>query len=68
MDDPIYRPKKAMEYLGVQRTALYQWVRDGLLTAPIKLGPRASGWRKSTLDNFIKQREAASVPAEQAAP
>jgi prophage regulatory protein len=63
MEDPIYRPKQAMSYLGVQRTALYQWVRNGLLAAPIKLGPRARGWRKSTLDKFIESRQAATEQA-----
>ena len=64
MDDPIYRPKKAMEYLDVKRTTLYQWVRTGILVAPIKLGPRARGWRKSQLDAFIASRQ---VPADKAA-
>lgn len=58
-DDPIIRPRDAMRMLGIKNTALYQWVKQGLLPPPIKLGPRASGWRKSTLDAYIAKREAA---------
>lgn len=58
-DDPIIRPRDAMRMLGIKNTALYQWIKQGLLPAPIKIGPRASGWRKSTLDAFIAKREAA---------
>jgi predicted DNA-binding transcriptional regulator AlpA len=67
MDDPIYRPKKAMAYLDIGRSALYARVRSGELPAPIKFSPRVSGWRKSVLDAYIKQRETVGMLAEQAA-
>lgn len=57
--DPIFRPQRAAEYLGINRTALYQWVKDGLLVKPIQIGPRAVGWRQSDLDAFIESRRAA---------
>jgi len=58
MDDPIIRPREAMRMLGIKNTTLYEWVKQGLLPAPIKLGPRATGWRKSTLDAFLDGRAA----------
>ena len=61
--DKIYRAKEAMAYLSVSSTTLYEWVHKGLLPAPIKLGPRASGWRQSTLDAFIARRQAATEQA-----
>lgn len=56
-DDPIIRPSAAKHMLGITTTTLYDWVKRGLLPRPIKLGPRATGWRKSTLDKFIAQRQ-----------
>ena len=64
MDDPILRPKQAMALLGISRTALYEWVKSGLLVKPTKLGPRAVGWRKSQLDAFIEERRTAEQAAE----
>lgn len=57
-DDPIFRPKRAAEYLGVHRSTLQQWVKDGTLAAPLQLGQRAVGWRQSDLDAFIESRRA----------
>lgn len=64
MDDPILRPKQAMALLGIKRSALYAWVKSGLLVKPIKLGRRATGWRKSQLDAFIEERRTAEQAAE----
>lgn len=64
MPDPVLRPARAAEYLGVHRTTLYLWVRQGALVAPIQLGERAVGWRQSQLDAFLSARQQA---AEQAA-
>jgi prophage regulatory protein len=60
MDDPIFRPRDAAAYLGIGLTMLYQLARDKQLPRAIKIGHRASGWRKSTLDKFIDSRQAAT--------
>lgn len=59
MDDPIIRPRQARRLLGIGNTTLYKLVKDGALPAPMKISPRASGWRKSVLDAYIAKREAA---------
>lgn len=64
MSDPILRPARAAEYLGVHRSTLNTWVKAGTLSAPIQLGERAVGWRQSQLDAFLSARQQA---AEQAA-
>lgn len=56
--DQILRPRDAALYLGIARPTLYRWAQEGALPAPIKLGLRASGWRRSVLDSFLAQREA----------
>ncbi len=55
--DQILRPAAAATKLGVSRATLYVWVKAKRLPPPIKLGPRVSGWRQSTLDNFLAARE-----------
>jgi predicted DNA-binding transcriptional regulator AlpA len=41
---------------GIGRTTAYNLIRSGALEAPLKLGPRACGWRLSTLDAFLNSR------------
>ena len=59
--DSILRPRDAAAYLGIARPTLYRWAHDGALPAPIKLGARASGWRRSVLDAFLASREKAGA-------
>lgn len=53
----ILRPAAAATKLGVSRATLYVWVKTKRLPPPIKLSPRVSGWRQSTLDDFLTARE-----------
>lgn len=55
--DRILRTGESAAKLGVSRATLYVWVKQGLLQPPLRIGPRASGWRESTLDAFIARRE-----------
>ena len=60
MDDPIFRPRDAATYLGIGLTMLYQLVRDKQLPRAIKVGHRASGWRRSSLNAYLERRQAAT--------
>jgi prophage regulatory protein len=60
MDDPIFRPRDAATYLGIGLTMLYQLVKADKLPRPIKVGHRASGWRRSALNEYINSRQAAT--------
>ena len=53
----IIRPREAAEYLGIGRTTLYRLVNRGDLPKPIKLSAQVTGWRLSTLDQFIAERQ-----------
>lgn len=37
----------------VSRSKWYQGIKDGIYPAAIKLGPRASAWRNSSIDKLI---------------
>lgn len=56
-DDPIVRPNEAAALLGISRRTLYAWVGRGLLPKPVELGPRARGYRQSTLRAFLDSRQ-----------
>lgn len=59
--DPIIQTNEATRLLGYRdRHSLWRLVREGKLPAPIKLTPRRAGWRKSTLEQFIAEREQAA--------
>jgi predicted DNA-binding transcriptional regulator AlpA len=57
--DPLIPLPEAAKLLGTTRGNAWKWVRAGLLPQPIKLTPRRCGWRKSTLEQFIAEREKA---------
>ena len=51
--DPLYRPAKAAEHLGVSRATLYRYEKSGRLPHRLVLGPGASGWRLSDLELYL---------------
>ena len=58
--DPVIQTTDAARLLGYRdRHSLWRLVREGKLAEPIKLTPRRSGWRRSTLEQFIAEREKA---------
>lgn len=53
---PLYiRPKNAAPRLGLSISALWQFVKDGKLPAPQKLGARISVWNCAELDAAFEQ-------------
>jgi prophage regulatory protein len=44
---------------GVCRTTIYDWVKAGRFPRPVKIGPRAIGWRESDIAEWLASREVA---------
>ncbi|KQP20552.1 AlpA family transcriptional regulator [Pseudorhodoferax sp. Leaf267] len=52
-EDAILREPKVLMRFPVSRAAWWAGVKDGRYPAPVKLGPRSTGWRKSDIDKLI---------------
>lgn len=50
--DYLLSTRQSCDYLGVSRTTLYEWVRDGLIT-PARLGPRMLRFDVADLDALL---------------
>lgn len=60
----ITRVGKGAENLGRGLSTAYADVANGLLTAPVKCGPRSSGWPEHELDAILAARIAGKTDAE----
>lgn len=58
----IIRLPDVMARTGLSRSSVFLKVKTGDMPPPIKLGVRATGWVAEEVDNWIKQRVAASRP------
>ena len=52
----IFRLPDVVRLVGVSRATVWRWVANNLFPAPVRLGPRAVGWRRSDLDAWLASR------------
>ena len=55
--DPVIRTHALPSIVGVSRAQIHRLVRQGKFPPLLKLGPRASGIRRSTLELWLATRE-----------
>jgi len=48
--------KQLGDILGVSRATIYRWINDGLIPAPIQLGPRRVAFPRQSVEQFISSR------------
>ncbi|MGF6904564.1 helix-turn-helix transcriptional regulator [Paraburkholderia sp. GAS348] len=58
-DAAFYRMGRLTAKLGVGRSTLYEWIKAGRFPSPVKLGPKAVGFRAEDVHAWIAAREAA---------
>ncbi|MEP1200751.1 helix-turn-helix transcriptional regulator [Tateyamaria sp.] len=51
--DKILRRDQVLEITGLAKSTLYRMVQEGRFPAPVKMGPRISGWRMSAIQQWI---------------
>lgn len=54
----ILRRPEVEARTGLRRSAIYERVAAGSFPAPLKLGPRASGWAEHEIDAWLDARMA----------
>jgi prophage regulatory protein len=58
MTNEIIRLPRLLETVGMKRTWVYDEIKRGKFPAPVKLGARAVGWRRSEVHAWLESREA----------
>ena len=56
MKDTINRLPAVKQFSGLGKTSIYNGVAAGTFPAPLKIGPRAVGWRTSDLTKWLNSR------------
>jgi len=59
--DRVIRVKELLKVLGIHRQTLYLWMKSGNFPRPIKLAPKCIGWRESTVEKWLQDREVHST-------
>ena len=52
----MLRMPRVVETFGKSRCMVYNWIREGLLTKPVSMGPRTSSWPASEIEAILKAR------------
>lgn len=51
--ETLYRITKVVERIGVSKSTIWQWVKEGKFPNPIKLSPKITVWKSSEIDIWI---------------
>lgn len=57
--DPIHRRPAVEKFTGLKRSAIYDGIAKGTFPRPVKLGPKAVGWRESAIREWLAERATA---------
>lgn len=55
MTERLIRLPEVEHRVGVKKSAIYKWIKDGKFPAPRKLGTTCSVWPESAIDAWISQ-------------
>lgn len=51
--DEIFRLPDVLRITRASRSSIYKWISAGYFPQPVKLGPRAVGWRRSEVLQWL---------------
>ena len=52
----IYRPTELARMLGMGRTTIYQWEREGRFPRRVNLAPGVAGWLASDVTDWLESK------------
>jgi len=61
--DPIIKLPEVATLTGLSRSSIYRLAAAGEFPQPLKLGPRSSGWRSSSIAEWLDSRQPADPGA-----
>lgn len=61
MHEEILRKPRVLATISMGNTWLYEAIARGDFPAPIKLGARAVGWRRSDVEAWLASRESTAA-------
>ena len=56
----IYRLPEVIAICGLSRSTIYEMIGRGEFPAPVRLGARAVGWRRSDIEAWLASRRPAA--------
>lgn len=56
MTEDIWRLPRVLAVTGMGRSWVYKAISDGHFPAPVRLGHRAVGWRRSEVEAWLQSR------------
>ena len=58
-DVQILRRRDVERLVGLSKPSLYRQINAGTFPRPVKLGPRAVGWRRAEVEEWLRSRPTA---------
>ena len=55
MVSSILRRPDVEAVTGLSRSTIYKWMDEGSFPKPVKLGPRAVGWREADINDWLNK-------------
>ena len=59
--EDILRLPAILKRVGISKSMVYRLMADGSFPKPVKLGPRAVGWRVREIEIWLDRREHADI-------
>ena len=59
MVSSILRRPDVEAVTGLSRSTIYKWMDEGSFPKPVKLGPRAVGWREADINDWLETGDTA---------
>jgi prophage regulatory protein len=57
-EERFLRLPEVVRRVGISRSSVWLWVRQGRFPEPIRVGPRVTCWRQTEIDRWIEARVA----------
>lgn len=64
MTTKVLRLAAVLETVGMKKSTIYKWIREGTFPAPVRLGVQSVGWREADIEAWLAARESTRAEAE----